>query len=87
MNSSKNKPPESLLTIANKKLRKEDLASLYEAILNHAGYAMIATDIDGIIVLFNPAAEQMLGFSAQELVGQKTPAIWHDPLEIELRAE
>jgi two-component system sensor histidine kinase/response regulator len=73
--------------LVKKRRSTEELTSLYEAILNHAGYAMIATDVDGIITLFNPAAERMLGFSAQDLVGKKSPAIWHDPIEIKLRAQ
>lgn len=82
--TNKNTPPPAAV---NKKHSTEELSSLYEAILNHAGYAMIATDVDGIITLFNPAAERMLGFSAHDLIGKKSPAIWHDPVEIKLRAQ
>ena len=79
-----------LLAIHMKKMTDntlERLTSLYEAILNHADYAMIATNEAGVITLFNPAAERMLGYSAVELVGKKTPAIFHDPIQVELRAK
>lgn len=40
--------------------------------------AIIATHSDGVISLFNSGAEAMLGYRADELVGLKTPAIFHD---------
>ena len=62
------------------------LLSFQRALLDAAGNAIIATDPDGIITLFNPAAERMLGYSAAEVVGRHTPALFHDPEEIATRA-
>ncbi len=59
---------------------------LQRAILDGASYAIISTSIDGIIRTFNPAAESMLGYSATELVGRCTPAIFHDAEEVAARA-
>ncbi len=87
MKPSKNKKNGLSLTEVKKSQTTEEVTSLYEAVLNHAGYAMIATDVDGIITLFNPAAELMLGLLAKDLVGKKSPAIWHDPVEINIRAK
>ncbi|WP_161993172.1 diguanylate cyclase domain-containing protein [Lacisediminimonas profundi] len=56
-----------------------ELLSLQTAILDHHSYAIIATDPEGMITLFNPAAEHMLGYRADELVGLHTPMIFHDP--------
>jgi len=61
-------------------------SALQKAILDHAGYAVIATDLQGTITLFNPAAERMLGYAADELVGKATPAVFHDPVEVGRRA-
>ncbi|MFC7661561.1 PAS domain S-box protein [Methylorubrum suomiense] len=61
-------------------------SALQRAILAHAGYAVIATDMHGTITLFNPAAERMLGYAADELVGKATPSTFHDPAEVERRA-
>lgn len=61
-------------------------SALQRAILDHAGYAVIATDMHGTITLFNPAAERMLGYAAEELVGKATPGVFHDPAEVERRA-
>lgn len=44
--------------------------------------SIISGDIDGIITLFNPGAERMLGYSADEMVGKQTPAIIHLPEEV-----
>lgn len=63
----------------------EALAQLQRAILVNAPYAVIATDADGVIQLFNPAAQLMLGYTAAELIGHQTPAILHDKGELAQR--
>jgi diguanylate cyclase (GGDEF)-like protein/PAS domain S-box-containing protein len=60
--------------------------TLQQMILNEACYAIIATDTKGIITFFNPAAEKMLGYQAEEFIGKETPAIFHAPEEIAQRA-
>jgi PAS domain S-box-containing protein len=64
-----------------------DEAALRRAILDGAGHAIISTDPDGLIRTFNPAAERLLGFRAEEVVGLATPAAFHDPQEVARRAE
>lgn len=61
-------------------------ASLQRAILTNAGHSIIATRVDGIITLFNPAAEQMLGYTSAEMVDRQTPAVIHDADEVAARA-
>jgi signal transduction histidine kinase/ActR/RegA family two-component response regulator len=51
--------------------------TLQQAILDAAAYSIIATTPDGIITQFNRSAERMLGYSAKEVVGRQTPAIFH----------
>jgi len=48
--------------------------------------AMIATDVNGLIQLFNTGAERMLGYSAAEVLGQLTPAPFHDAREVAQRS-
>lgn len=48
---------------------------------------IVATDAEGVIRAFNPAAERLLGWRADELIGKQTPAIWHVPEEVAARAE
>lgn len=64
----------------------EAFSSLQQAILSNAGYAIIACDPQGTITLFNPAAEAMLGYKSENMVGIATPALFHDPEEIAARA-
>lgn len=47
-----------------------------EAIFNSKSIAVISTDKDGIINRFNSGAEQMLGYSAIEMIGFKKPEIY-----------
>ena len=60
---------------------------LRTAIVEGAAYAIISADEEGIIRSFNQAAERMLMFKAEELVGRATPAVFHDEQEIRERAE
>jgi PAS domain S-box-containing protein len=48
--------------------------------------ALISTDLAGTIQLFNTGAERMLGYSAEELVGKHSPALFHDQAEIAAQA-
>lgn len=61
-------------------------AELREAILSSSVYSIISTRPDGIIATFNAAAEQLLGYRAEELVGQHSVELFHDPEEIAERA-
>ena len=71
-------------TNAERQLRSTN--TLQRAMLQGAGYAIISTDRSGVIQLFNPAAERMLGYAAAELVGRQTPGFFHDADEVAARA-
>jgi PAS domain S-box-containing protein len=60
--------------------------ALQQAILTNAGYAIIAANPEGIITLFNPAAQAMLGYASVDVVGKATPEIFHDQIELAERA-
>jgi diguanylate cyclase (GGDEF)-like protein/PAS domain S-box-containing protein len=66
--------------------RLQELSSMQQAILDGADYSLISTDVDGTIRSFNAAACRMLGYSADELIGLHSPAIFHDASEIAERA-
>ena len=63
-----------------------DLSSFQRAMLDSAGHAIISATPDGVIQLFNPAAEALLGYTAEEMIGKRTPALFHDPEEVAARA-
>ncbi len=64
----------------------EKMGILQRTILDAAAYAIIATDPDGMITVFNPSAERLLGYSAKEMIGLQTPAIFHLEEEVVRRA-
>ena len=64
-----------------------DTEMLQAAILGNAGHAIISTTPDGVITTFNKTAEKMLGYTAKEMIGKQTPAVFHDPLQVAERAE
>lgn len=67
------------------KTMEENLAfrqSYLTAILNNSNYSIIATDNNGIIKTFNPAAERISGYSAHEMIDKESPAKFHDPNEV-----
>ena len=57
------------------------------AILDSANYAIISTTPDGIIRTFNAAAQRLLGYTAEEVVGKVTPLVLHDYQEVVQRAQ
>jgi PAS domain S-box-containing protein len=44
--------------------------------------SIIATDPNGVVTIFNPGAQRMLGYSADEVIGKTTAEAWHDPVEV-----
>ncbi len=60
--------------------------ALQNAILTSSSFSIIATDEKGIIQLFNPGAERLLGYAAAEVVNRINPSDIHDPQEVAARA-
>ncbi len=54
-----------------------------EGILKSSDDMIITTDLEGRIVEFNPGAEKMLGYTAEEMQGRKISDIWLDAAERE----
>ncbi|MBI3054009.1 MAG: PAS domain S-box protein [Betaproteobacteria bacterium] len=72
------------LRLANRRLTQQ--AAFQQSILSSAASAIIATNADGVITHFNPAAEELLGYAAEEMVGRLTPTVFHDAVQIAARA-
>ncbi len=58
------------------------LSAMHRAVLENVGSGIISVAPDGRVTTFNRAAERLLGYRADEVVGQLTPQAWHDPEEV-----
>jgi PAS domain S-box-containing protein len=54
-----------------------------EGILRSSEDMIITTDLEGRIVEFNPAAEKILGYTAEEMQGRRISDVWLDAAERE----
>jgi PAS domain S-box-containing protein len=61
--------------------------ALQKAIFNNPNFSSIATDVKGVIQLFNVGAEKMLGYTAQEVINKLTPADMVNLSEIIIHAK
>ena len=64
-----------------------EICELQHAIIQYSSYSIIATDVDGTIIYFNPGAQKLLGYRWEELVGRSSPAVFHVAEEIAAKAE
>jgi PAS domain S-box-containing protein len=76
------------LALAEKMAAKyQEVSRLQQAILDSASHIIISTDDAGTIRTFNTAAERLLGYRGEEIIGKATPAIFHDTREVAKHAE
>jgi PAS domain S-box-containing protein len=78
-----------IIDITLRKLAEEALqkaSALQNAIFHSVNFSSIATDINGVIQLFNVGAEHMLGYAAADVINRITPADFSDPQELIERA-
>jgi len=77
--------------IAERKRTEDELANLgnrLNSVLDAATQvAIIATDPQGMITVFNSGAERMLGYRAGEMVGKQTPQAFHLEAEVTARGK
>ncbi len=66
---------------------REHEVQLGQLLDSASGTAFIATDLEGLITWFSPGAEQLLGYTGQEVVGRITPMSFHEYRELHSRAE
>ncbi|MDI1299497.1 PAS domain S-box protein [Methylotenera sp.] len=79
-----------LRDISARRIAEEALlkaGALQSAIFNSENFSSIATDAKGVIQIFNVGAERMLGYTADEVMNQITPAEISDPVEVIARAK
>jgi len=59
-----------------------EISTLQQGILDSTDYAIISSDLQGTVQTFNAGAERMLGYTADQVIGQVTSTCWHDGTEI-----
>lgn len=59
----------SIIDISERK-RAQEVRQQMAALVESADDAIVAKNLDGIIVSWNPGAERLLGYSAEEIIGQ-----------------
>jgi PAS domain S-box-containing protein len=72
------------LRVRDRDLRQ--LARFLCTLVDSAAHAIVSIDSDGMVTSFNAAAERLLGYGAKEIVGRRSPILWHDPEEVAQRA-
>lgn len=63
------------------------LNNFQKGILNGSKHLIISTDVTGTIVSFNQGAEELLGYTAEEMVNKASPAQFHDLNEVVEKAQ
>jgi PAS domain S-box-containing protein len=48
----------------------QDLNRKYASILTSTSYAVLAVDMQGLITVFNPGAEKLFGYNAEDIIGK-----------------
>jgi two-component system sensor histidine kinase/response regulator len=66
--------------------KMHEIAAFQEAMLNSTDYAIISTDLKGVVTSFNTTAASWLGYTPEEVIGKTTPALWHDRREVAARS-
>jgi PAS domain S-box-containing protein len=59
--------------------KRADDAARIESVVNHVIDGIIAIDENGIVEAFNPAAERLFGYQAEEVIGQNVKTLMPEP--------
>lgn len=74
---------------ARKEVEREQRRShaLYNAVFRSSPYSIITVDPDGVIIAANPAAEHLLWYREEEMIGRRSLDLIHDATELEKHAK
>jgi diguanylate cyclase (GGDEF)-like protein/PAS domain S-box-containing protein len=73
--------------VSGRMLRESQLEDMSALAAETETVAIVGTDRDGLITIFNRGAEELLGYKAEEMVGRLNGLILLDPKEIQRRSE
>ena len=63
-----------------------DLSNFTQSMIESAPFSIIATDSVGTVIAMNPAAEALTFYRKNELIGQHSMVMLHDPAEVSARS-
>jgi len=75
-----------ILSLRNAEEAQGKVGPLQKAIFNSSNFLIMATDLDGLIQVYNVGAERMSGYLAADVIDKFTPADFSDPEELIVRA-
>jgi PAS domain S-box-containing protein len=78
---------ETLSALQNAQSETIEALNFKKAILDNAGASIIVTDTSGIVKLFNPAAEDFLGYNQEEVIDKFNVTQFHLSEEIQAKSE
>ncbi|MFC5528284.1 response regulator [Cohnella yongneupensis] len=64
-----------------------DLLEPFQTFIDHNKFAMIVTDANYNVTSFNTHAEEMLGYTEQEVLGKRALTDWYDSAQLQQRAK
>jgi two-component system sensor histidine kinase/response regulator len=64
----------------------QNLFEPFQAFIHHNQYAMIVTDASFVITSYSKRAEEMLGYTENEVLGTRSLLLWHDNRQLEERS-
>lgn len=70
-----------------KRLEFERTKAFTQSLIDNSPATIIVTDPTYTITAINPAAQKMLGYKPEELIGKHTPLLFYDQDEIDIRAK
>jgi PAS domain S-box-containing protein len=73
--------------IYEQKLALAETSRLTMAVLDSAPCLILATDLNGKVLVFNKELERLLGYTAHEVVGHHTPLLWSPQSPILAKAQ
>lgn len=65
----------------------EKSKNFLDSILSNSSHIIVTTDLKGNITLFNKKAQELLGYSRDEVIGRHTPALFHKESQMIQRAK
>lgn len=72
----------AIVSEITERLEAEAAARLLASVVESSDSAILSRDLDGTVRSWNPAAERMLGYGAQEMIGHSIAPMWSEDREL-----